>query len=210
MRDILIQEDVSLVETRLKEFEQATGCELLIVITNSSDPYPGASWRFGLVAGFVLTFIFSYYLEFHHGWLWPLSMFVVSLIMVWIGHFPWAKRLALSEWETQRECREKAIEYFHTMGTSKVSHKVTAMIMISTLEKSIQVLIDEKLKTEITQAELDELVQIMKNHFREGNVGLGLVNSIGKLQEKILIDFGGRVTTVAASELSDTVHFIRN
>lgn len=210
MRDILIQEDVSLVETRLKQFEQTTGCELLIVITNSSDPYPGASWRFGLVGGFVATLIFSYYLEFHDGWLWPLSMFIVSLIMVWIGHFPWAKRLALSDWETARECREKAIEYFHTLGTSKVSHKVTAMIMVSTLEKNIQLLVDEKLKSEITQAELDELVELMKLHFKNGNVGLGLISSIDKLEAKILKDFGGRVTMVSASELSDTIHFIRN
>jgi uncharacterized membrane protein len=109
-----------------------------------------------------------------------------------------------------RECKEKAIEYFHTLGSSKVSHKVTAMIMISALEKNIQVLIDEKLKTQITQAELDELIELMKSHFKEGNVGLGLINSIQRLEDKILKDFGGRVSDATATELSDIVHFVHN
>jgi uncharacterized membrane protein len=210
MRNILIQDDVALVETRLKQFESKTGCELLLVIANSSDPYPGASWRFGLIGGFVASLIFSYYLEFHHGWMWPVSFLIVCLLMTWVGHFSWAKRLALSDWEVQRECKEKAVEYFHTLGTSKVTHKVTAMIMVSTLEKNIQVLIDEKLKTQITQAELDHLIDIMKVHFRAGNVGLGLISSIDKLEEKIILDFGGKVSDVHASELADTIQFIHN
>jgi|GEM_PF-1309522 len=208
MRNILIQDDVALVESKLKQFENNTGCELLLVITNASDPYPGASWRFGLIGGFVASLIFSYYLEFHYSWMWPVSFLVISLFMTWLGHFDWAKQMALSDWEVQRECKEKAVEYFHTLGTSKVSHKVTAMIMVSTLEKNIQLLIDEKLKTEVTQAELDELIEIMKTHFKVGNVGLGLINSISKLEEKILKDFNGKVSEAHASELSDTIHFI--
>jgi uncharacterized membrane protein len=82
------------------------------------------------------------------------------------------------------------------------------MIMVSTLEKNIQLLIDEKLKTEVTQAELDELIEIMKTHFKVGNVGLGLINSISKLEEKILKDFNGKVSGAHASELSDSIHFI--
>lgn len=210
MRNIIIQEDVKLVEDRLKLFETNTGCELLIVITNASDPYPGASWRFGVIAGFVATFIFSYYLEFHHAWVWPIAMLVVTCFMTWVGHFSWAKRLALSDWEIQRECKEKALELFHTLGSSKVSHKVTAMIMVSTLEKNIQLVIDEKLKTEITQEELDELVELMKVNFKKGNVGLGLNRSIEKLEAKILKDFGGKVSNHTSSELSDTIHFIEH
>jgi uncharacterized membrane protein len=146
MREILIQDDVKLVETKLKAFEANTGCELLIVVANASDPYPGASWRFGVVSSFFITFTFSHYLDFHHSYLWPLFFFVLVGFMTWVGHFAWAKKLALSKWEVDRECSEKAIEYFHTLGTSKVSHKVTAMIMVSILEKRIQVLVDDALK----------------------------------------------------------------
>lgn len=208
MKQILLQDDIKHVEDRLKQFETATGCELLLVVANSSDPYPAASWRFGVIAGFLFSLCFSYYFEFHHSFFWPVAILIITLIMTWIGHFPWAKRLTLSDWEIDRECGEKAIEYFHTLGTSKVSHKVTAMIMVSVLEKRIIVLVDEKLKTEITQAELDELIENMKKHFKAGNMGLGFIQSIQSLESKILNDFGGKISDANPSELKDQIHFL--
>lgn len=210
MREILIQEDVKLVESRIKSFESNTGCELLMVIANSSDPYPAASWRFGVVSSFLIGLTFSYYFEFHQSWIWPVGLLLLTLLMTWVGHFNWAKRLALSDWEIQRECREKAIEYFHTLGTSRVGHKVTAMIMLSRLERNIQLLVDEKLKTHLTQQELNDLIELMREQFKQGHIGLGLIQSIDKLEAKILADFGGKVTDFGPSELSDTIHFIQN
>lgn len=208
MREMLIQDDVKLVESKLKSFETNTGCELLVVVANASDPYPGASWRFGVATSFFLSFLFSHYLDFHHSYLWPLSFFTLILFMTWLGHFSWAKRMALSKWEIERECAEKAVEYFHTLGTSKVSHKVTAMIMVSTLEKRIQVLVDDELKEKISQTDLNELVDLMKGHFKKGNMGLGLVHSIQSLEDKILKSFNGKVSDVPPSELKDSIQFI--
>lgn len=208
MKHILLQDDVQAIEARLKHFENKTGCDLLLIVAQSSDPYPAASWRFGIISSFLINLVFSYYFEFHHAYLWPVSFLVITLLMVWVGGFPWAKRLTLSSWEVQRESLEKAVEYFHTLGTSKSSHKVTAMIMVSVLEKQIHVLIDEKLKEKITQAELDDLIIIMQTHFKAGNMGLGFTQSIESLENKILLDFGGPVSSDQASELSDTIHFL--
>lgn len=208
MKKILLQDDIVHVESRLKQFETNTGCELLLVVAESSDPYPAASWRFGVIGGFMLALCFSYYFEFHHSYYWPVAILLLTLLMTWIGHFPWAKRFTLSDWEIDRECREKSLEYFHILGTSKVSHKITAMIMVSVLEKRIMVLIDERLKTQITQEELNELVEIMQKHFKAGNMGLGFTQSIQSLEEKILKDFGGKVSDANPSELKDQIHFL--
>lgn len=208
MKEILLQEDIREVEKRLKQFETNTGCELLLILAGSSDQYPGASLRFGMIAGFVLTFIFSLFFEFHHGYWWPVTMLLFTMLMIWVGHFDWAKKLALSDAETDRETFEKAVECFHTMGTSKVSHKVTAMIMVSVLEKRIIVLVDEKLKSQISQGELDELVTIMQKHFSVKNMGLGFTQSIESLEQKILKDFGGKVSDINPDELDDKIHFL--
>lgn len=208
MQKFLTQEDTILVEAKLKSFEKNTGCELLLVMAQSSDDYPGAPWRFGVIFGFLVTLTFAQFLEFEHGYWWPLFTFLVTLVGVYIGHFTWAKRLALSDLEIDRETFEKSLEYFHTLGTSKVTHKITAMIMVSVLERKIMVLVDEKLKSEISQAELDELITIMKTHFKAGNMGLGFVQSIESLEAKILKDFGGKVSDVNPSELKDQIVFI--
>lgn len=202
------QEDKELIESRLKTFESNTGCELLLILAGESDQYPGASWRFGILSGFVLTFIFSLFFEFHHSYIWPVATLIITLLMTWIGHFKWAKKFALSEIEVERETYEKALEYFHTLGTSKVSHKVTAMIMVSLLERKIMVLVDEELRSKITQPELDELITIMRKHFKENHMALGFIESIASLEEKILNDFGGKVSDANPSELKDTLHFL--
>jgi uncharacterized membrane protein len=208
MKNILMQEDIQLVESRLKQFEANTGCELLLIVAKSSDEYPAASWRFGVIGGFLLVFTFSLFLEFHHGYIWPLVLLGITLFMTWVGHFPWAKKMTLNDIEVNRECAEKAVEYFHTLGTSKVSHKVTAMILVSILERKITVLVDEKLKAEITQEELNELIEIMKKHFKDGNMGLGFIQSIDSLEQKIVKDFGGKVSSINPSELKDQIHFV--
>lgn len=202
------QEDKELIESRLKTFESNTGCELLLILAGSSDQYPGASWRFGILSGFVLTFIFSLFFEFHQSYIWPVATLIITLLMTWIGHFNWVKKFALSEIEIERETYEKALEYFHTLGTSKVSHKVTAMIMVSLLERKIMVLVDEELRSKITQPELDELITIMRKHFKENHMALGFIESIASLEEKILNDFGGKVSDANPSELKDTLHFL--
>ncbi len=208
MRQILIQDDVKLVESKLKSFEENTGCELLLILAKESDLYPGASMRFGIIGGFILTFIFSLFFEFHHAYFWPLAMLLVTVVMIWIGHFRPMKKFALSDIEVDRECFEKAVEYFHTMGTSKVSHQVTAMIYVSVLERKIFVLVDEKIKSKISQTELDELVTIMKTHFKNGNMALGFTQSMESLEQKILKDFGGKVGERNPGELDNKLHFL--
>lgn len=208
MRSVLLQEDTKIIESRLCEFEAKTGCELLLVVANSSDPYPAASLRFGVISGFILSFLFVLFFEFTHHTIYPLSFFIITVFMIWVGQVPFFKRLALSEQEVNRESYEKAIESFFNLGSSKVSHKVTAMIMVSVLEHKIHVLVDEKLKTRIDQKDLDELVNLMSIQFAGGNTSLGFIHSIEKLEAKILSEFGGKVSEHHVSELANQVFFI--
>jgi uncharacterized membrane protein len=208
MKNFMLQEDVINVEERIKQFEELTGSELLIVMAKSADEYPAASMRFGLIGGFSITFIFSLFFEFYHGYYWPIFMLFSCLLMTLLGKIDWVKRSALSDIEINRETSEKAIELFHTIGSSKVSHKVTAMIMVSLLERRVIVLVDEILKKEVTQAKLDELVSIMRPYFKTGDMAQGLVKSIEVLEQKILTDFNGRVTQVNHNELSNKIRFL--
>jgi uncharacterized membrane protein len=140
--------------------------------------------------------------------MWPVLFIITFLIFTWIGRFPVFRKFALSEWEVARESREKAIELFHTEGTSRVTHQLTAMIMVSALERQIHVLVDKKLKEQISQQELDDLILIMQKHFRSGNMALGFCESIASLEEKILKDFGGKVEVKAPGQLKDTILFL--
>ena len=208
MNAIMLQDDIKLVEARLRKFEENTGCELLLVVAGSSDEYPAAPFRFGLVASFLFNLVFSHYFEFQHAEFWPIMFLFTFLIFSFIGKYPAIRKFALSEWEVARESKEKAIELFHTQGSSRVSHQVTAMIMVSVFERQIHVLVDKTLKEQITQQELDDLIIIMQTHFRAGNMALGFTESIQSLEDKILKDFGGKVSEKHPGELLDTIIFL--
>lgn len=210
MKNILNQKDIELVENQIKQFEATTRSDLLLIITDSSDPYPAAPWRFGFITSVLISFVFAYYIEFHHPLLWPTFFTGLLLLCTWIGHFNWAKRLTLAHHEVERECKEKAVELFHSLGTSKVKHQVTAMILISLLEREIEVLVDKKLSEKIDQKELDRLIEIMKGDFKKGQFASGLIQSILALEEKIVRDFSGKVCQETQSELHDTIIFLRD
>jgi uncharacterized membrane protein len=204
----LNQENIKQIESRIKQFEEQTGCELLLVVAKNSDPYPAASLRFGVVSSFLTTLIFSYYFEFHHQASWPISILILTVIFTWLGGFSWAKKLALSSWETKRECREKAIECFHSLGTTQVDHKVTAMIMISLLEKRIEILVDQKIKQKVSENDLNDLIHLMLSDFKNNNFSSGLIKSIECLEKKILTSFSGKVAENSPEKLSNTIHFL--
>lgn len=209
MKAILKQEDIELVETQIKKFEDTTGSDLLVIITESSDPYPAAPWRFGFISSIIISFVFAYYVEFNHPLLWPVFFTLLLIFCTWIGHFSWAKRLTLAYWEVERECREKAIELFHAHGTSQVAHQVTAMIMISLYERKIEVLVDKKLSEKISQNDLNVIVDKMREEFKQGNFTKGLVHSIGILEEKILMGFNGKACSHANLELHNSIIFLK-
>lgn len=209
MKNFLRQEDIELVEGQIKQFEDATGSDLLLIVTKSCDPYPAAAWRFGFIATILISFVFVYYIEFNHPLLWPLFFGVLMISMTLIGKCSWAKRLTLAHWEVERECKEKAIELFHTLGTSQVSHQVTCMIMISLFEKEIEVLVDKKLSEKISADDLERIIVKMRDEFAKGNFTTGLVESIKILEEKILFKFQGKACVESNSELHNSIIFIQ-
>lgn len=208
MKQMMLQEDLQVVQDRLRAFEKKTGCELLLIVAKAADEYPGASWRFGVIAATLTSVIFGYFFEFQHQLSWPLFFIVLTMCFVFVGNYQFFKRFALNSQEVDRETQEKAIELFHTLGSSKVSHKQTALILASVLEKRIVVLVDEKLKTELSQDELDHLVTIMQPHFKKGDMARGFISSIEALEEKILKDFRGQVSDAGPDELKNEIIFL--
>lgn len=208
MDKLLNQSDKNKVNDAIKKFEAATGAELLFVITNSSDPYPAAILRFGIITSFLSTFFFSLFFDFYQSYYWPLLSFSTFILFTLMGRFSWAKKMALSKWEIDRETKEKAVEYFHTLGTSKVSHKVTVMIMVSLLERRIQILVDEKLKEHLKESDRNELIQLMSTYFKSNDHFSGITKAIDLLESKILEKFKGKVSEHHQSEISNSVYFI--
>lgn len=208
MRHLISETDRDSIERAIGSFEEKTGCELLLIVTDTCDDYPAASLRFGLFTTLAATLVLGYFFEFHDGVIWPFLFFTLTLLFTWLGQKDVFKRLGLSDVEVDRECREKAIELFHTLGAAKVSHKVTAMLLISELERKFEVLVDETLKEKITPADLEELTAVIAKNFRAQDPTKGISESLGLLEKKILSAFSGKVSTLPPNELQNHIIFL--
>jgi uncharacterized membrane protein len=209
MRHLINAQDRELIERSITNFEEKTGCEMLLIVTDTCDDYPAASLRFGLFATLAVTLILSYFLEFHHGFIWPILFFVFALLFSWLGQFDSFKRFGLSDVEVERECREKSIELFHTLGSSKVSHKVTAMLLISELERKFEILVDETLREKISDKDLGDLVNVIQKNFQAHEPAKGIIESLSLFEEKILSAFGEKVSSATPNELQNQIIFLR-
>lgn len=209
MRHLINAQDRDLIEQAITSFEEKTGCEMLLILTDSCDDYPAASLRFGLFATLASTLVMSYFFEFHHGYIWPLLFFILMLLFSWLGQMDRFKRFGLSDVEVNRESQEKAIELFHTLGSSRVSHKVTAMLLISELERKFQILVDETLKEKISDKDLEDLVQVIQANFRAHAPAKGIIESLSLFEKKILSSFTGKVSSAAPNELQNQIIFLK-
>jgi len=209
MRHLINAQDRDLIESAISGFEEKTGCEMLLIVTDTCDDYPAASLRFGLFATLASTLVLSYFLEFHHGYIWPILFFISALLFTWLGQIDIFKRLGLSDVEVNRECQEKAIELFYTLGSTKVSHKVTAMLLISELERKFEILVDEKLKEKISDKDLADLVEVIQKNFKAHAPAKGIQESLGLFEEKILHAFSGKASTAAPNELRNQIIFLK-
>lgn len=209
MRHLINAQDKDLIERAITNFEEKTGCEMLLIVTDTCDDYPAASLRFGLFATLATTLVLSYFLEFHYGFVWPLLFFVFTLLFSWLGQMDTFKRFGLSDIEVNRECQEKAIELFYTLGSSKVSHKVTAMLLISELERKFEILVDETLKEKISATDLEQLVQVIQKNFRGHEPAKGIIEGLEIFEKKILNSFGEKVSTATSNELRNQIVFLK-
>ncbi len=212
MIKLISESDEKIIEKQLKNFEVTTGCDLLLVIAKNSDNYTSVTWKLTCLLTFLFLIPFSLFFDLAHSYYWPglflvtghIFYFLMSRNIIREHLMPWF----LTDVEIDKRCADLAIQCFYTLGVSQVHHKVTVMLMLSLLEKKITLLIDEKLKEKITQQELDDLVAAMKFSFRKGAMKDGITNCITQLEQKILLDFGGKVINSKGVELSDRIHFL--
>lgn len=208
MKFNLNQTDLKKIESQIVHFEEATGAELLVAVTKSSCDYQGPKLRFTIMAAILSSFVVSIFFHFEHNYMWPVVFAVFTTLYSVIAHLPFLTRWITGHEEMEEETYKKAMLTFFTKGTSKVNHKVTALIFISLLEHKIQVLVDEKLKEKISETDLKELIELMKKEFKKNQFADGISASVKRFEERVLKEFGAKVSEASPNELSNVVHFI--
>lgn len=196
------------VEEKIKQFEENTGCELVVAIAEESDPYPAAPLRFGFLAMITLSLIATYYFEFHIDTYLVFAQLILMIILAQLGRIPYFKKLMLLESEVQREVGEKSIELFYQLCSTKTEHKVSTLLYISLLEKQIRLLVDKDLNEKIDQKKLDNVVHNLSNELKNKKFGDGVIHAIDTIEQMVLEAFGEKLNQVAPNEIKNKVFWL--
>ena len=175
---------------KISEFERQTGFELVIAAGESSDPYPGAVWRSGVLLGLAIASLIL------HFWAFEPRSLEVLLVGVCIGLAVFFMRVTkLSQHfvlprEAERETAEKAGEMFSHFQTGALGHQAAVLLFVSLNEHKMHLLLDRDLKEKMPDEDLHETLALLRLYFKKGDFQQGLEKAIDLLQQKILAKAG--------------------
>jgi len=179
-----------LVTKRIQLFEERTGFELIVAAGTSSDPYPGAQWRGGLLVGLALSALLLHFYAFEPRSLEVLFVGLIVALSVAAVKLSGLGRFFVLPSEAERETWEKAQVLFSQFQSTTLGHQASILLFLSLEEHKMHLLVDQILHEKLSESDLHEILALMRLHFRSGQFDQGLEKAIGLLEEKVLARIG--------------------
>lgn len=182
------------ISEKIRHFEAATGFELIVAAAESSDPYPAANWRGGLVLGLAVSALVLHFYAFEPRSLEVLLVGLVIFACATLVRVTGAGRFFHLTAELERETSEKAAELFAHFHAKDLGHEASILLFFSFRERKIHLLVDSHLKAKLAPEDLHEIVALLRLHFRHQRIELGIEQAIEHLEAKVLQKAGKNPT----------------
>jgi uncharacterized membrane protein len=195
------------IEARIRAFEENTGHELIVAAAPSSDPYPGAAWRGGLLLGLMAAGVALYYWELHPRSLEVLLVGAMALVMVALLRATSLHHFFVLASEADRETLEKSVQLFHGFRQEELGHQAALLLYFSMWERKLHLLVDGELKGKLSQEDLDGVVASIQSDFHKKDFAGGLTRGVTQLEELVLIKVGKRPQS-AGNHVPDKVFWL--
>ena len=148
------------IASAVKASEANTSGEIVPVFLKKSDFYPAAHFRCAIVASFLLSLLLYY------SWIRiedPIYFIWIQIPGLLLGHLlayhSKVKRFFTTKKEMREEVRQRAVEAFFTHQLHTTRDRTGILIMVSWLERRIEVLADSGINEKVEQKVWDEIVE---------------------------------------------------
>jgi len=176
---LLSKEDQEKIAQAIGTAEAKTNGEILPVLVQESDRYPGARWRFAF--GFAVSLSFVEIL-LNLVPLAPLYHLMLFILFLALGHalvrIAFFKQRALSQKEVDEECFQRALEMFHQHKVGHTRDRTGILIFVSLLEHRVIVLADRSINEKMSQDTWKEIVDPFLQKIRQGQLVEGYIKAI--------------------------------
>ncbi|MBL8859762.1 MAG: TPM domain-containing protein [Planctomycetes bacterium] len=159
--------------------EARTTGEIVPVVLERSDRYPGANWLSALVALILGTLLLAPHLPWGAPYellCWQLGMAAVGFLLALV--VPGWKRMFIGEARASEMAEEQAINEFHRLGLSQTSARTGVLLFVSLLERRVVVLGDAGIHAKVGDAHWDTTRSAIIDGVRKGCVDEGLIDGI--------------------------------
>ena len=201
------EEDLAKIRTAVCEAERGTRGEIVPMIVPRSAQYREAGHALGVI--FALITLSALLLWDRPGWGGILSPAWILLAVVvaygvgdYAGLLPATIRLLTSKERIDSAVRRRAEAAFYEHGLHKTREGTGILIMLSLLERRVQVLADKAINERVPPATWDRIVQELVAAIREGRPTEGFCRAIEKCGDLLAEHFPARPSD-NPDELSD-------
>lgn len=170
--------------------ESATSGEIIPLLIAQSDFYPAAHFRLGIIFSF--TFALVAY-NFYPHWTDPLTYFYLQIAGFILGYFltylPFIKKFMTTHEERVEEVHQRAMKGFFQHGLHTTKDRTGILIMISFLEKRVEILADSGINAQVDPKTWEKLVQDLITKIHQGKLVDGLCESIQECGKILSVKF---------------------
>ncbi len=202
---ILSVEAVKRIEAKIAELEHSCGVELVLSIVKASDPYPAATLRFTILFTIALSYLITYFFSFEHDTYIVAFQILLIILGIYLGKMEKIKKIVLSEFETKREVKEKAVELFAKLKVSETKNRIGCLLLLSLQERRIELIVDNYLQEKINSEILSSIIKEMSVSFKHDQFEQGLMTAISMLETRIKEHFPELKNTKELNEMKNSI-----
>jgi putative membrane protein len=182
--------------------ESRTSGEIVPMVVDQSHPYLHADFLGALIVQFS-SLLAAVWLLPACDYLLIMAVQVLGLVTGFLAfrYVGPLKRLCLSARIAEEEVYERALRAFHELELSRTAERTGVLILVSLLERRVQVLADSGINARVKPGTWDLVVDIVLEGIRKGDLCQGLCAAIEQCGEILAQEFPIRPDDV--NELPD-------
>lgn len=175
----ITEHDKQRIAAAVKQAESATSGEIVPLIVGASDPYRHADLAGGIL-GQVVAVIAGLWLipafDYTHAIVLMVAGFLVGYVVT--RFTPFLKRALLGQKAISEEVYQRALQAFFELGIADTRDRTGVLIMVSLLERRVQVIADKGINEKVAAGSWDQLVEDVLHGIGQGSLIAGLEKAI--------------------------------
>lgn len=189
------------IENAIREAERNTDAEIVPVIINYSSEYPEVTFSGAILVMFTVSFIYFLLSKFPNTYLLLTIQFFSLLIGYWFFQIsPEVKVFLSSKRKIKEKVQQKAQQVFMENGLGRTQNSTGVLILVSLMERQIQILADHRVSDRVPKDFFDQVVTEILAEIKDGHLTEGMIQGIKRLGERLAKDFPAQLDK---NELSD-------